>query len=159
MTFDLAGLYHIGMVVPDVHETMDELSSSLGLTWAKVQNRQIKLRYMGEPVETELLVTYSMEGPMHVELIRVAPGTPWHAVNQVHHFGYWTDDLHGVIAERTAGGMVLEGTYDDPSGEPLGFGYLLSPTGLRLEFVDSNRREAIEAWIAGADSFPAADEM
>ena len=50
--------------------------------------------------------------------------------------------------------MKLDVTYDDPSGEPVGFGYLLSSTGLRVEFVDSARREGMEEWIRGGESFP-----
>lgn len=160
MTFDLSGMYHFGLVVPDVGEAMEELGRSLGLTWATVQERDITLRYRGDLVTVPLQATYSHQGPIHVELIRVTPNSPWHAPNQVHHFGFWTDDLHADVEHHLAGGLELEGTYDDPSGNPLGFAYMLSKTGIRLEFVDTIRKPFLEAWMAGeADTFPAADEM
>ncbi len=110
-------------------------------------------------METPLTVTYSREGPIHLELIGVTPNTPWDTPNAVHHFGYWTDDLHEIVGSLTGAGMTLDGTYDDPSGLPTGFGYLLSPSGLRLEFVDATRRAGLEAWISGAaQTFPNAGE-
>ena len=119
MTFDLSTMYHVGLVVPDVGEAMEDLSRSLGLTWATVQERDITLRYRGELVTVPLQATYSHQGPIHIELIRVTPNSPWHAANHVHHFGFWTDDLHADVDHHLAGGLELEGTYDDPTGNPL----------------------------------------
>jgi len=155
MTLELAGMFHVGMVVADVAEAMDDLGASLGMTWAPVQDREITVAYRGDVVTTPLTFTYSRHGPVHLELISVAPGTPWDTPNAMHHVGFWADDLRATLAEYVAGGMTLDVTYDDPSGEPVGFGYLLSPTGLRLEFVDSARRADMEEWIGGSDSYPA----
>ena len=91
MTLDLPGMYHVGLVVPDVDEAMDDFSGQFGLGWAPVQERELTIRHLGRLVTTGLRFTYSVQGPPHLELIGVAPGSPWEPAGSMHHVGFWAD--------------------------------------------------------------------
>ena len=38
-----AGLFHVGVRVPDLEKAMEEIGTGLGITWAKVQDREQQL--------------------------------------------------------------------------------------------------------------------
>ena len=115
---DFDRLFHTGVRVPDLDKAMAELGGTLGLTWATPVEWQ-------QPVWTPeagahtfpLRFTYSCEGPMHVELLDGAPGSPWDAgaTPGAHHLGVWVDD---VPAERPC--QVREGNWVRPAEEPQG---------------------------------------
>lgn len=156
MKTNIREAFHFGMVVDDMASAMADLGSSLNLTFAPVEHRIIVLRYRGEVITTPLSFTYSHQGPVHLELIGAVSGTPWEEPNQMHHVGYWVEDLSRSIAELTSGGMTVEVTYDDPSGDPTGFAYMSGPGGHRVELVEARRREMMESWISGEHAFPEA---
>ena len=133
---------------------MDEMGRQFGLTWVAPQRRNLTVNFRGRVVNTDLRFTYSEQGPVHVELIEAAPGTPWEPAS-MHHVGYWSDDLAATAAEFADGGLELDTTYDNPGPGPEGFGYWMAPSGLRIEVVDGARRPAFEQWIRGGE-FPAA---
>jgi hypothetical protein len=147
-------VFHVGMVVRDIPVAMADLEFSLGLTWTPVEHRVITLRYRGEVVRTPISFTYSREGPVHLELLGAVAGTPWDELSPLHHVGTWAQDLRRGVADLEHGGMEMEVTYDDPSGGPVGFAYMTSTTGLRIELIDAGRREVMERWISGAGAFP-----
>ena len=155
MNTNIGEAFHFGMVVHDVASAMTDLGASLQLTFAPVEHRVIVLRYRDEVITTPLSFTYSRQGPVHLELIGAVPGTPWEEPNQMHHVGYWVEDLSRSVAELTSGGMAVEVTYDDPSGDPVGFAYMSGPAGHRIELVEARRREVMEDWISGDQAFPA----
>ena len=154
MTIDLPGMYHIGLVVEDLDQAVESYGAQLGLSWAPLQHRELSVRYRGRVVGTDLRFTYSREGPVHLELIEAAAGTPWEAAATLHHVGFWSDDLLETARTLEAAGLTLDTTYDNPSPDPVGFGYFMGPSGMRIEVVDASRRSGFDDWLAGGD-FPA----
>ncbi len=144
---------HAGMVVENLEEAMQALTTDLGLTWAPVQNREISLWFRGTDIVTDLGFTYSVQGPPHLELLTAQPGTPWEMPG-MHHVGFWSEDLARDVADGVASGSEMEVTYSSATSGPVGFAYLTTPTGLRVEYVDAARRTAFNEWLAGG-SFPA----
>ena len=77
---DFTRAYHIGVRVPDLDVAMAEMGTSLGLTWAAVQERDQSVWTPATgAVAVPLRFTYSAEGPQHLELLQGAPGSVWHA--------------------------------------------------------------------------------
>ena len=66
--------YHVGLVVPDVHAAMEQYTQTLGLTWATPHESALKVIVDGEPRVGQLAVTYSLQGPPHLELIQERSG-------------------------------------------------------------------------------------
>ncbi|WP_420614165.1 VOC family protein [Candidatus Spongiisocius sp.] len=150
MSIELPEMHHFGIVVPDLDGAMDDLSSQLGLTWAPVRHGERTVRHHGRLVTTDLRLTYSMEGPPHLELIGQARGTPWEPTGGgIHHAGFWVPDLRGAGRLLARAGMTLEATYDAEDGGLLGFAYFTDVNGFRVEILDDSRRQSFDEWLAG----------
>ena len=149
-------MHHFGIVVPDLDGAMDELSSQMSLTWAPVRHSERTVRHHGRLVTTDLRLTYSMEGPPHLELIGEARGTPWEPTGGgIHHAGFWVQDLRGTGRLLARAGMALEATYDAEDGGLLGFAYFTDANGFRVEILDDSRRESFDEWLAGGPGYVA----
>jgi catechol 2,3-dioxygenase-like lactoylglutathione lyase family enzyme len=147
----LTSLSHVGQIVEDLDEAMAAYTKSHGLEWAPVHRRPARLRDATcGLVETEVVLTWSLSGPVHLELIEEAPGTVWTQArgHPLHHLAYWVDDLLVEVARLQDVGWTVEVTRDGPS-EVNGFAYLLSPDGLRVEPKAEGTRPALERWFAG----------
>ena len=150
MSIELPQMHHFGIVVPDLDGAMDELSSQLGLTWAPVRHGERTVRHHGRLVTTDLRLTYSMEGPPHLELIGEARGTPWEPTGGgIHHAGFWVPDLRDTGRLLARAGMTPEATYDAEDGDLLGFAYFTDANGCRVEILDDSRRQSFDEWLAG----------
>ena len=155
MSIGFPAMYHIGIVVSELDGAMNDLSSQLALTWTPVRHSQRILRHLGRLVTTDLRLTYSIEGPPHLELIGEARGTPWEPTGGgIHHAGYWVEDLRGAGRLLTRAGMTLEATYDAEDGGLLGFAYFTDANGFRIEILDDSRRQSFEDWLAGGPGRP-----
>lgn len=148
-------LYHVGYVVDDIHRAMADYSAAAGLTWSDVAPRPLRVRVDegADPVEVELLATYSRQGPPHVELIQELRGGVWaggHHGARLDHVGYWEPDLAGATARLRAAGCTASVAAVDPQGRPTRFAYLRPPSGGPwLELVDEAVKPELLAWIAG----------
>ena len=150
MSIELPQTHHFGIVVPDLDAAMEELGSQLGLTWAPVRHGERTVRHRGRLVTTDLRLTYSMEGPPHLELIGEARGTPWEPTGGgIHHAGFWVPDLRDTGRLLARAGMTPEATYDAEDGGLLGFAYFTDANGFRVEILDDSRRELFDEWLAG----------
>ena len=93
---DHSRFFHIGIRVTDIEAAMAEIGKDLGVTWASVQDRPMSV-WLPEsgPAVFQLALTYSIEGPVHLELLQGPKGSIWdaHDVPGAHHFGYWSDDV------------------------------------------------------------------
>lgn len=153
---NLNGFFHWGITAGDLKATCKELTESLGLTWAEPQRRQFRLKQPEGRCDVDFYITYSLEGPPHYEVIEATPGCIWDpsTASGIHHIGFWSEDLRGDSASLETAGFPCAATYDTPDGKPLGFTYhRLEQTGLLVELVDAERREAFENWMAGGE-FP-----
>ena len=62
-------LYHVAWVVPNLSEAMEAFGIT-GLRWATPVVRTVTMQTpTTEPTSVSILVTYSIDDPMHVELI------------------------------------------------------------------------------------------
>jgi hypothetical protein len=91
------GLFHVGIRVPDLDVAMEELGSSLGLTWSETRENPAQSLWTPSTglQDIHLRYTYSAEGPQHVELLEGAAGSFWDGNDRggAHHVGVWVDDV------------------------------------------------------------------
>ena len=143
--------FHVGYVVPDLGEAMERLTASAGLRWAAARTLPVTLRTPAGEISTEVNLTYSVQGPPHLELIAERPGTIWGSEHsRFHHLGYWSGRFADDIAALTRAGFEFEAGAVDEHGALTRFAYLREPhTGLRVELRDEARRPATEQWLRG----------
>lgn len=145
---------HTGIAVRDLSAAMQSVGGAAGVTWATPQLRHLEGIGVDGPVVADVRVTWSIEGPPHLELVEGGPGTVWEVGAGVeavlHHVAYWTDDLAGDVARMRAAGCALELTGAAGGGEPSSFAYLKQPGGIRVELMDrAVMKPAFDAWLAG----------
>lgn len=153
---DYQDLFHVGIRVPDLEAAMDELGTSMGVTWA--EPRENPAQSLWSPAdgvqEIHLKFTYSAEGPQHIELLEGPPDTFWdgRGCTGAHHVGLWTDDVGGETDALVAKGWTLLGAQQDPA-QGMGYGvftYLQPPTGLIVELVDRAVSDFFTQWWSAA---------
>lgn len=153
--FDLqSSLFHVGVRVPDIEESMAELSAGLGNTWAGLVEREQSLwTPAGGSMTVTLRFTYSCAGPQHIELLQGPPGSPWYGADLpgVHHVGIWSDDVAAETERLVAAGWTLELAGRSPEEGYGAMTYVRSPSGFLLEPVKSSARPRMERWWAGED--------
>ena len=144
---------HVGYVVPDLGAAMQRLTASAGFRWAAVRTLLVTLRTdalgLADEISTEINLTYSVQGPPHLELIAARPGTIWGGEHPgMHHLGYWSGRFTDDIEALTGAGFEFEAGAVDEHGALSRFAYLREPyTGLRVELRDEARRPATEQWL------------
>ena len=143
--------FHVGYVVPDLGEAMERLTESAGLRWAAARTLPVTLRTPAGEISTEVNLTYSVQGPPHLELIAEQPGTIWGSEHSgLHHLGYWSGRFADDVDALTRTGFEFEAGAVDEHGALTRFAYLREPhTGLRVELRDEARRPATEQWMRG----------
>jgi hypothetical protein len=144
--------FHVGYVVPDLIDAMQRLTASAGLQWANARRLPVQLRTPTGETATEVHLTYSAQGPPHLELIEEQPGTIWGSRHRgFHHLGYWSSQFADDIDALIGAGFEFEAGAVDEHGALTRFAYLREPgTGLRVELRDESRRPATEEWLRGA---------
>ncbi|MEQ8716333.1 MAG: VOC family protein [Acidimicrobiales bacterium] len=150
--FQMTEPFHVGVIVADLEAAMAHYSRATGLTWHSIQERDVTLRVGDDLVDTHVIFDYSVEGPVQLELIQGLPGTPWDAAvhGGLDHSGHWSDDLAGDTAAVLSRGweFLYSGTDD---GAMAGFCFFMTPTGQRVELLDTSMRPMFERWFAGGD--------
>lgn len=148
-------LFHTGILVPDIAAAMDEIGRSHGVTWASVQDRTMDIWLPGAgPASFRLALTYTCEGPVHLELMEGGPGSPWEAAAHgagMHHLGYWVDDVRAETERLVADGWTIELAAAPPEDGYGRFTYLRSPSGILVEPLNRVAKPRFEAWWAGGD--------
>lgn len=147
MSFDITNPFHVGYMVADVDEAMERLSAATGVTWHPPQIFAIDITIGNERVAFDARFTYSVEGPVHLEVAEGPAGTLWDAdlYGGPNHNGYWTDNLAGDVDALTAAGgeLVFAGAGDEPG--PQGFA-MVDVAGSRLELIDEAMKPMFETW-------------
>jgi hypothetical protein len=131
--------YHVGMATGGLEASMAALGGLFDLHWTAVRSGQsFPLADPHGPVEDTARRVFSLEGPLHVELLEGSPGSVWapHRGLHVHHLAYWSDDLAGDCGNLEADGWSIEVANYGPDGAPLNFAYLTRPGEPRMELVD-----------------------
>ena len=150
---DLTSPFHMGVVVSNITEAMEFYSAGTGLTWHSLQSLHVEHLVEGKVVPTNVRFTYSVEGPVQVELIEGPIGSFWDPGIDAgtYHMGYWTEDLRGDLDMLTGAGWTIRFTGVGPDGGPAGFGYLIAPDRQQIELVDVVVKAAFDNWYAGGD--------
>jgi catechol 2,3-dioxygenase-like lactoylglutathione lyase family enzyme len=148
-----APFFHVGFLVKDLDSATERFGDVFGVSWTK---RTTTHSTFWEPgvgtVALELDVTYSVEGPPHIELLQ-ATGDGLYSARRgegFHHIGGWSTNL-----------PMDEGGPGDPPLERIaaqfnGAGELIvshfSPDqlhGVMLEVITEGRREMMRDWLDG----------
>jgi hypothetical protein len=151
--YDYAGqMFHVGHLVPDLEVAMDQLGSSLGLTWTQVMTREDQRVWTPEHGQRRvpLKFVYSTEGPQRLELIEGVEDTPWWSgeVQNLHHAGVWAD-VPALTEDLISRGWSLVCSQLSPEEGYGAFSYVRSPTGFLLEPVTEANKSRMERWFAG----------
>ena len=146
MAFDITSPFHVGYIVADIDEAMRRLSDAAGVTWHPPQVFALDIMVGDERQQFETRFTYSVEGPVQLEVAEGPAGTLWDA--EVHggpnHNGYWTDDLVGDIDRLVAGGGQLVFAGAGENG-PEGFA-MVDVAGSRIELIDEVMQPMFDTW-------------
>lgn len=149
---DYSHAYHHGVRVPDLDAAMDEIGTSLGITWCEPQDReqQVWLPDAG-PASIPLRFTYSAEGLQHLELLQGASGSICDGRDEpgLHHIGVWCDDVAGDTQALIDRGWTLRLAQRSPDDGFGAFTYIQPPSGLIVELVWSAIAPMFERWFAG----------
>ena len=141
--------YHVGLVVPDVHAAMEQYTQTLGLTWATPHESALKVIVDGEPRVGQLAVTYSLQGPPHLELIQERSGAVWGTDGlALTHVGFWAEDLETAKRRLDESGLAARAYEHDGNGRLGRFSFHPSGGGLWLELVRASFQEELDAWFA-----------
>jgi catechol 2,3-dioxygenase-like lactoylglutathione lyase family enzyme len=142
--------YHVGIVVKDVAEAQAVLAEQLGVTWGPVLHIDALDLRDGAGADLVLPNTfcYSVEAP-HIELLEEVPGSVWvcNEHSNLHHIGFWADDLPSETARLTDIGCPLQLCGRNGSKAPATFSYLGNPLGIRIEIVDSALLPMMDAHV------------
>ena len=140
-------LYHVGLVVPSLEDGQAHFADLFGVRWAPVIEAPTAIRTAHGTVATaNLRLAYSVDAP-HLELIEAVPGSIWvlNTHSNIHHIGFWSDDLGGDLGRLHGGGCPLEVMGDSGGSEPLFWAYHSDRFGVRIELVDAALREVMQA--------------
>ena len=121
--------FHSGHIVTDIEQSCAELTAALGVRWSPIQDRELG--------EWRSRIAFSVDGPPYLEIIQGSPGSPWDAEafgDQLHHIGYWSDDVAADGARLIAAGMpvILDGAAWGRSTTI----HMAPHSGTRLELLD-----------------------
>jgi Glyoxalase/Bleomycin resistance protein/Dioxygenase superfamily len=152
MAWTLRSPFHLGIATTDMEATMATLGTALGLTWVPLDRPDITHYTPGGSVRPSPRVSYSREGPLHVEILEAAPGTVYdpRARTHLHHVGYWTEDFAGDLSSAGREGWSVEAAMMDDAGRLATFAYLTRPGEVRVELIDAAQRPALEALFDSA---------
>jgi hypothetical protein len=121
--------FQVAIVVRDLEAAREELGRTLGVEWGGVRESS-----MGE---WSYRLSFSKQGPPHVELIEAPPGGPWEVdprgKMRLDHLQWWTTDIDADTERLVADGATVDFdgmAYDHP------FRYFKLATGLRVELIN-----------------------
>lgn len=153
--FDFQKQFHTGLVVPDLSRAMEEYGKALNLTWAKPFTFEALPIWTPETglQHVRLEVTYSVEGPQHLEIQTGEAGSFYDpARGSNFHVGYWVEDLPAEIETMLSRGWKVLGAGAAPEDGYGTFAYVEQPGGgLRVELVSTVLLPTFENWWAGGE--------
>lgn len=144
---DLPAHYHVGIIVPDLDAARARFTELLGVSWGPVMHLD-EVQYrdgQGTDVAAPTTICYSTGNPS-LELIEEVPGTVWvrNEHSNLHHIGFWADDLPSGSAALITGGCPLQLCGREGDAAPVSFAYHHdADLGVRIELVDASMRDAM----------------
>ena len=139
--------YHVGIVVPDVAAARERLTELLGVTWGPIMHLdEVPFRDgAGNDIVLPNTICYSADEP-RIELVEETPGSVWvrNEHSNLHHIGFWTDDLDGHSTTLGNGACPLQLCGRDGVDAPVSFAYHRDEVlGIRYEIVDRSIQDAM----------------
>jgi hypothetical protein len=104
-------LYHTGIVVRDINAAMKDLADAVGVRWPvdelPEQRTIVEVWTPKGSIDVPFRAVYSIDGPVRLELVEAVEGTLWNTAGggEVHHIGYWSDDIEATAAELEGKGF------------------------------------------------------
>jgi hypothetical protein len=150
LPLDPGDLYHMCLSVGDVEAAKARLGATREWLWAPVEDWTLDVFLPGGGVvQMEASVTYSVNGPVHVELthFRAGPVPTIDDLVEPHHLGYWCADVASTTKSLIARGWSLEYQVGAVGGQPIA-AMVRSPAGYSVELVPTTSRPRVEAWLA-----------
>jgi len=149
-------MFHIGILVPDLESAAHQLSSLLDVTFVQpMVARADVFDDRGAKRELELLITYSREGPPHLELLQSQGADGLYAPPEhgLHHVGLWEPDPEAVVRRLAALGVGLEASQHTREGSIIAlYTEPADSAGTRFEYVNTTLRPNVEDWLATSDA-------
>jgi catechol 2,3-dioxygenase-like lactoylglutathione lyase family enzyme len=145
---------HFGVLVPDLDEAIEQWQALLGVRFRPPFVASFPRVECGEEVEEpgELSLTYSVEGPPHVELMEATGTGVWRAELGfgLHHVGGYVPDVEAERRRLADLGATPEADVRAPDGR-LMLTYLRpsDPPGPLLELLTEAMYGPWAAWVAG----------
>jgi catechol 2,3-dioxygenase-like lactoylglutathione lyase family enzyme len=146
-------LNHIGILVAELEEGIARYSDILGVRFRPPNLAKFaSLEQDGVRAPAELLMTYSMQGPVYVELMQATGDGVWSARHGygLHHIGGFVSDIPEHMRRLVGAGLAPEASAFTPGGELL-LSYF-HPGGLmgaRYELLSDKLKPGWSAWVAG----------
>ncbi|MGD0311939.1 MAG: VOC family protein [Acidimicrobiales bacterium] len=142
--------YHVGIIVPDIAAARLRFSEQVGVTWGPVMHldRSEYRDGSGGDIVLPTTICYSVEEP-RLELIQEVPGSVWvcNEHSNLHHIGFWSDDLPGDSAALSQVGCPLQLCGRSGHDAPVSFAYHRNDLGVRIELVDASMRDVIASFL------------
>ena len=145
-------IYHTGIAVRDLDEAKAFYSAAFGYSFAPVHLYEPLRLWQPSKGWTEewLRVTYSREGPHHLELVEGRKGGFWdpELASNIQHIGMWTDDIAGDVSQLASEGWEYQGSKGAPNEGYGDFAYLShAKSHALIELVSTNAKARITAWF------------
>jgi catechol 2,3-dioxygenase-like lactoylglutathione lyase family enzyme len=150
---DWGDIFHVGVRVPNLGKAQQELTKMTGVHWTTPARLPMNVwePLAGASRDCEITISFSVEGPVHIELIQGSPGSYWDAADGgagLHHFGAWVQDVTRASEELVAQGWTIELAGAAPESGYGAFTYARSPAGILFE-PERESKELFERWYAG----------
>ena len=142
---------HIGVVVDNLDQAIERYSKALGISFAPVMETQVVYKDIasGGEEQQQMRVTYSIQGPPHIELIQATKDGVYALKNGegIHHIGMFADEYAArPNADQTClppmRTVHLGGRQISRVTNPADL------NGLRIE-ISTTSPEVLTAWLAG----------
>jgi catechol 2,3-dioxygenase-like lactoylglutathione lyase family enzyme len=150
-------LFHVGIVVPDLESARGHYTAMLGVEFGPIVEGPMEIR---DPEGNDFVlphrVSYTTEPPF-LELIEEMAGTVWvcNEHSNLHHLGYWSDDLAGDATALSAARCPMELHARTGLQCPEQWIYHRDRYGVRIEMIDVALQPAMERFVyRAADPAP-----
>jgi catechol 2,3-dioxygenase-like lactoylglutathione lyase family enzyme len=151
---------HIAYAVDDLDVWMERYGRALGGRWTHILEFDTEWRsVLTNEVRNVIGRSAWLTGQNPpLELWEGGEGSPFvvpRGGHELHHIGYWGDDLPDMVNRLMSIGYQLEHTplasaeHPPTDGEYRGFAYMLAPGGIRVEVHSGSYREGVTRWLAG----------
>jgi catechol 2,3-dioxygenase-like lactoylglutathione lyase family enzyme len=150
---DYSRAFHTGVLTPDLDEAIEFYSRTLGMTFAEPYEFDSLPFWTPSGGLTHIRdrFTYSIEGPLHLELQAGEKGSFYDpALSRGDHVGIWVDDVHKSVSALLTEGWILVGAGAAPEDGYGLFAYLEPASGgMRVELVSDTLVEPFQRWFRG----------